>query len=120
MRKGIIAVILIAATYFVFPQDVRAADLPSENSPVRVPNAYEILGLVPQEDYFPAFDAQAETESIAAPPAKLPVQLEAPGEEASAETLPEDQTVETLPDDQTVETLPDDQTVETPDRKSVV
>ena len=64
MRKGIIAIVLIAATYFVFPQEATAADLPSGQVPARVPSAYEILGVVPEEGEAPVFGDQAEIELV--------------------------------------------------------
>jgi hypothetical protein len=76
MRKGIIVIVLVAASYFVFPQELEAADLPSGQAPASAPSAYEILGLIPAEDEAPVFGDQAELESASNPDSVLPVQLE--------------------------------------------
>jgi hypothetical protein len=75
MRKGIIFIVLIAASYIAFPQEATAADLPSGQAPARARSAYEILGLVPSEDISPVFGSQAEIEGARAGSSMIPVQL---------------------------------------------
>jgi hypothetical protein len=75
MRKGIIFIVLIAASYFVFPQEATAADLPSGQAPARARSVYEILGLVPSEDISPVFGSQAEIEGARAGSSMIPAQL---------------------------------------------
>ncbi|MFH2113255.1 MAG: hypothetical protein ABIJ86_01950 [Spirochaetota bacterium] len=76
MNKGIIVIVLIAALYFVFPQEAEAADLPSGLAPAKASSAYVILGLVPAEDESPVYGNQAELEATSNPESQVPVQLE--------------------------------------------
>jgi hypothetical protein len=75
MRKGIIVIVLVAASYFVFPQEATAADLPAGQVPERVPDAYEILGLVTDQDAIPAAGGQTGTGSAGSPESQVQVQM---------------------------------------------
>jgi hypothetical protein len=89
MRKGIIAIILIAASYFVFPQDVTAADLPAGQAPVRVPSAYEILGLIPADDVSRVFDPQSEIDPARNQDTRVLAQLEGQAVDTNAPAEPD-------------------------------
>ena len=73
MRKGIIVIVLIAASYFVFPQEATAADLPSGQAPASAPSAYEILGLVPAAEVVPVSGNQAGIELVNNPESQVSV-----------------------------------------------
>ncbi|MGD9941394.1 MAG: hypothetical protein AB7T74_16490 [Clostridia bacterium] len=106
MRKGIIVLILIAATYFVFPQELEAADLPAGQAPASAPSAYEILGLVPDEDEAPVFGDQAELESAGNPDSVVPIQLEGQETDPTAEPVVSDEPSDVV-DPTVVATYPD-------------